>query len=74
MAAITKEKFYKLEGLLTLAKSHNSHLKAIEKAAAEITGDRDGGCGYYGLTSDAVIEGSSASELLDALDIEVVNA
>lgn len=73
MAAISKENFYQLEGLLTLARAHTASLKSIEKAAAEITKDPEE-YSYYGHTSDAVMEGSTATELLKTLDIEVVDA
>lgn len=73
MAAISKEAFYKLEGLLTLAKDNQKALKSIEKAAAEITGEADDDYGYFGCTTDAIYDGSDATQLLKILKIEVLD-
>ena len=69
---ISREDFYKLTGLLALAKQHNAALDTITRAAAQITGEPDeGGSGYFGLTSDAISEGYSAGLLLTRLGIEM---
>lgn len=74
MTAISKEGFYKLEGLLTLAKDNQKALKSIERAAAEITGEADDSYGYFGCTTDAIYDGSDAAQLLRILEIEVIDA
>lgn len=74
MAAISKEAFYKLEGLLTLAKENQKTQSRIERAMAEITGETDDGYGYFGCTSDALWDGSDATQLLKILEIEVIDA
>lgn len=73
MAAISREGFYKLEGLLTLAKNNIRELKSIEKAAAEITGEAEDDDGYFGSTTDSIYDGSDATQLLKILEIEVLD-
>lgn len=73
MRTISREDFYKLEGLLALSKQHNFAMDAIQKAAGDITGE-EGDCGYYGCTTDAIWNGESAEQLLNKLEIEVVDA
>lgn len=69
---ITRSKMLELEGLLTLARYHNAMLNDIALAAAKITGEKDDGYGYFGLTTDAVYdEQSTAASLLKKLEIEV---
>lgn len=68
---ISREDFYKLTGLLALAREHNAALATITRAAAQITGEPDEGYGYFGSTSDAVIEGTAADALLRKLGREV---
>lgn len=68
---ISREDFYKLHGLLALAKEHNTALDTITRAAASITGEPEDGPGYFGCTSDEVSEGCSAAELLRKLEIAV---
>lgn len=52
---ISREDYYKLHGLLAIAKRLNSELDTATRAAAELTGEADDGYGYFGHTSDAMI-------------------
>lgn len=65
---ITREQYYALTGLLTLARQHNAALDTIKNAAAQITGELDSDMGH---TADAVYSGDSADELLEKLEITV---
>ena len=65
-ARISREDYYKLISLLTLATEHNRALAAIERAACEITKDEE-----MGHTSDAVFRGYAVDKLLKLLGIEV---
>lgn len=71
---ISREDFYKLEGLLALAREHNAAIDTIVRATAQITGEPDDGCGYFGFANDAVSEGYRAAELLRKVGIEVEEA
>lgn len=66
--SISREDFYKLNGLLALAKNHNAALEAIKRAACEITGES---AEDYGHTTDAIYEGYSAEELLRKVGMEI---
>lgn len=71
---ISREDFYKLTGLLTLAREHNSALDTITRAAAEIVGESPDdviGGNYFGHVSDAISEGYSVELLLSKLEIGV---
>jgi hypothetical protein len=65
---ISREDYYQLIGLLTLATEYNQRLLAIERAACEITKDED-----MGHTSDAVFQGYAVDKLLKLLGIEVAD-
>lgn len=69
---ITREDFYKLTGLLVLAKEHQQALDTIIRAAAQLVGEKEEGGGYYLThTGDTISEGHSAMELLDKLGVKV---
>lgn len=70
---ISLEDYYRLVGLLTVAKQHNEALAVISRAAAEITGEQDDGYGYYGVTSDFIGGDGmySADALLKQIEISV---
>lgn len=64
---ITRSQYLQLVGLLTLAARHNRDLRAIEKAALEITKEDE-----LGHTGDAVYGDShTADSLLERLSITV---
>jgi hypothetical protein len=70
---ITREDFYKLTGLLVLAKEHNEAIDLILRAAAQITGEEEDDVGGFILshTGDAISQGYSVMELLDKLSLKV---
>jgi hypothetical protein len=63
---ISKEQYYMLIGLLTLASHHSQALEDIKNAALEITKEEEDNW-----TSDAVYGGYGADELLEHLNITV---
>ena len=66
---LSREDYYKLTGLLTLAAEHNRALVVIERAARKITKEDDD----MGHTSDAIFQGYAVDVLLEKLGIEVAN-
>lgn len=66
--SISREDFYKLNGLLALAKNHNAALETIRRAACEITGESPED---YGHTADAIYEGHPADDLLRKVGVEI---
>lgn len=71
-ARISREDYYKLIGLLTLAAEHNRALDVIRRAAVEITKER--GDPELGYTADATIGAPcTADDLLGRLGIEVAD-
>lgn len=76
---ITREEYYQLCGLFSLANQHNRAIEVIERAAAALVGEPpdEHFSGYYGLVSHHLIgfkDGSTADALLRALKIEVETA
>jgi hypothetical protein len=68
---ISRSEYLQLVGLLTLAKRHTAALRDLERAAAEITGDREE-YGSFGLTSDVLYQDDpDADDLLRRCGITV---
>ena len=67
---MTKNQYFQLLGLLTLAQGHIAALKTIQRAAETITGEKDGH------TQDVVWSGeapeSGADFLLEQLEVDRV--
>lgn len=70
MKTITKQQYYCLIGLQELAKAKWKEISELEKAAIEITEEKDG---VFGHTSDFIAGSRDADELLSLLNIEVRN-
>jgi hypothetical protein len=68
---ISREDYYKIHGLIGLAKEHNAAVKVIERAMAAIVGEEDDGYGF-GHVSDVVYDANAnADNLLRSFGIEV---
>ncbi len=69
---ITKEQYYTLLGILTLAKSYEQQLTDLVRIVSGIVGEPMDNPGYVGHSSDAVWGASTVEELLNNLHIKVI--
>lgn len=68
MKTITKQQYYCLIGLQELAKAKWKEISELEKAAVEITEDKDA---EFGHTSDFIAGSRDIDELFELLEIKV---
>lgn len=73
MKNISKEKYYQVVGILSIAQSCMERLTGLELGLADVLEVREDNdiSNYYGHVSDAIYGGYSVNQLLECLNLKV---